>query len=65
MGQFLGEEVMHLMRGMDRMGRTFGSTGGTKSSVAQGVSGRTLAELVFRPTTRRLVPWTSAWDCFR
>ena len=65
MGQFLGEEVMHVMRGMERMESSVRIDGQSKTVSARAASARTRAGLVFRESTRRPARWISGLDCFR
>jgi len=63
MGQFLGEEVLHVMRGMQRMDSDVQIYGGKKPLAAQVASAPIPDGLGLRGLTKKVRRWKSDLDC--
>jgi len=63
MGQFLGEEVLHVMRGMQRMDSDVQIYGGQKRLAARAASARIPDGLGLRGLTKTVRRWKSDLDC--
>ena len=61
MGQFLGEEVMHVMRGMDRMETNMSVDGRFKTVSCPGRERLNQGVQASPGNTKKPVRWTSAW----